>query len=498
MNKQPQLSIVLRTVDKATAGIRALNARVDAATRPIRDFKSALSDLKSKSGLDDVIGGFRGVGSAIAGVLSKVGMIAGVAGVAVAGLFKLVDGFDELGDKAEEMGVSVDFLAQMRFAAEKSGAAVEQLDSGLKGFSTSLGMARAGTGKMAGFLKLVSPALLKQLKAAKGNEAAFDLLAKAMDKIEDPAKRAAFAQKTLGDASLAPLLNRGSKGIKELRDQYFALAGSQEGAVTEAGKVDDSMKDLKAATDGVKAALVTGLAPALKVIVDRLREWFTTHRADIAEWAKNIGERLPGAIKAVVEWLGVAWEKVKSFVDMIGGLRNAAIGVGLVIAGPLIGSIVSLGGALLTVISRLGAMTGAFGTAAKAGGAAGGVLSKLGFLGPAGLAVGAAGLLNEATGGSIGEGQGGAMGVARKMLEAQQAARQKRWDEWRQQTGFTRPTVDTSLALPQSRVPIASSTNETKITVDFANAPKGTRVKTDPQSTADVDLSVGYQMAGAM
>jgi hypothetical protein len=35
----------------------------------------------------------------------------------------------------------------------------------------------------------------------------------------------------------------------------------------------------------------------------------------------------------------------------------------------------------------------------------------------------------------------------------------------------------------------------TKVTVDFANAPKGTRVKTDPTSTADVDLStLGYQM----
>jgi hypothetical protein len=33
-----------------------------------------------------------------------------------------------------------------------------------------------------------------------------------------------------------------------------------------------------------------------------------------------------------------------------------------------------------------------------------------------------------------------------------------------------------------------------QVTVDFANAPRGTRVKTDPQSTADVDLSVGYQM----
>jgi hypothetical protein len=40
----------------------------------------------------------------------------------------------------------------------------------------------------------------------------------------------------------------------------------------------------------------------------------------------------------------------------------------------------------------------------------------------------------------------------------------------------------------------AGAASAAKLTVDFVNAPKGTRVNTDPTSTADVDLSVGYQM----
>ncbi|HEY6037147.1 MAG TPA: hypothetical protein VIV58_22865, partial [Kofleriaceae bacterium] len=33
-----------------------------------------------------------------------------------------------------------------------------------------------------------------------------------------------------------------------------------------------------------------------------------------------------------------------------------------------------------------------------------------------------------------------------------------------------------------------------KITIDIKNAPKGTRASVDPSSTADVDLTTGYQM----
>ena len=160
----------------------------------------------------------------------------------------------------------------------------------------NLGQARAGAGRMAKFLGLVSPALLTQVKAAKNNAAAFDLIAGAMAKVKDPAERAALAQMTVGDAALGALLAKGSKGHQgDARDHYLALAGSQEGR-GEVGRRGPrrSMLDLKATTDGVKAAIVEGLSPALKVIVDQLTEWFAGHREDVKEWAAQIGEKLAG------------------------------------------------------------------------------------------------------------------------------------------------------------------------------------------------------------
>src|ERR1043166_7182493 len=170
--KKTQLSIVLRAVDNATAKIKAINDRIDQATKPIRNFKEQLGKLSEKSGLEDVIAGFKGVGSAIGALLGKVALIGGVVGVAVAGVFKLVGEFDDLGDKAERVGVSVQFLAAMRYAAEKAGAPVEALDGGLQTFNENIGKLRANSGKLATFLggpKGVAPVLMKQLKAAKTN-----------------------------------------------------------------------------------------------------------------------------------------------------------------------------------------------------------------------------------------------------------------------------------------------------------------------------------------
>lgn len=535
--KKTRLSIVIRAVDAATAKIKAINDRLDAVTKPIRDFKEQLSDLRSKSGLDDVIGGFKGVGSAIAGILSKVAIVGGVIGVAVAGVFKLIDGFDELGDKAERMGVSVDFLAQMRYAAERTGASVEGLDGGIESFSKNLGLARANAGPLVKFLSKVSPVLLKQLKGAKSNEEAFDLLAGAMAKIEDPAKRAAFAQKTLGDASLAPLFAKGPKGIKALRDRYLELAGSQEGAATEAGKVDDALKDFKATTDGIKAALVQGLAPALKVIVEQLSAWFQENRGRVAEWAKDIGERLPGAFNTLVGVVKGAIDFIRPFIDEGWKLKAIAIAVAGVIVGPLVASIYTLGVALLTTpVGWIVAGLAAIGLAAAA------LINDWGGVRTffvdlwdtvTGKFTWAKTLIKLAVAPIIGVPLAlyavwqGVSGFFIDLWDGITSTFAKAWD-------FIKGIVDKIVAAvdfvankvkefvsgtaegranmldafggggltPEQREKFirgsvgggTSSSTSTKLTVDFDNVPRGTRVRADPQSTADVDLSVGYQL----
>ncbi|HET7500655.1 MAG TPA: hypothetical protein VFK02_06610 [Kofleriaceae bacterium] len=564
-DKESTLAIVIRTVDQATAGIRAINDRIKGlrdglfmVTAPARLFGERLAALGKEAGVPKLVEGFKGVGGALKGVggaLKELGgkllMIGGVAGAAVAGLVHLVGEFDDLGDLAERLGVNVDFLAQMRYAAERSGATVEQLDGGLQAFTASLGQARAGSGRMAAFLKEVSPALLAQLKAAKSNEQAFNLLADAMAKLTDPAKRAALAQKTVGDAALAPLLARGSRGILELRGAYAGLAGSQEGAAAAAGAVDDSMKDLKAATDGIKAALVEGLSPALGQIVEELKAWFAENRERIAEWAAAIGEKLPSAIHSFVEGFLGALDSVQSFIEAVGGVKTVAIALAAVIVGPLVASFVPL----ITSVYSLGVAI---------------MTTPIGWIlaGLAALAVAVYEIYKHWDGikeffGKVWDGIKAAFAVAWEWIKAYflnftpagqiikhwepirdffvmlwdgiKAAFSKAWDFIKgivdkvvgavgsvkdavgsaidflnpfsdSGTGSLGDSIAAFTAAPQRTIDpgtlraaagAAGRPGEAKVVVDFANAPRGTRVTADPRSTADVDLSVGYQMGFA-
>lgn len=522
--QKTKLSIVIRAVDNATAKIKAINERLDAATKPIRDFRKALGELREKSGLDQVVEGFKGVGSAIAGALGKLTLIGGAAVGAGLALKAMVDDFSTLADVAARFGSGVDTVARFRYVASRSGASAEQLDRGLDNLAKNMGELRARGGAMLGFLSKVSPALVKQLKGTKSNEEAFLLLADAMAKIKDPAKRAVFAAKTLGDPALAQTLGRGAAGIQELGDRYTELAGSQEEAAAVSGEVGDSFHDLRAATDGIKAALVTGLAPALKVIVERLRDWLKDNRARIAEWAKSLGDRLPAAIDKLAGAFRWVFDAVRPFVDSSTKLKVIAVALAAVIAGPLISAITSLGIALFTtpigpyiaafmglvavfklLYDRVGALGAIVGTLATAFVGLFGIKRVMAFVDQIKAATKAMLGLGEATAKANAAAAGGGgkwLAAAGRVLLPVAAA-----DAVSEATGGSLVNVARSKGMKADNIVdlfhlarqvrddrAGTNSSSAKVTVDFANAPRGTRVTADPQSTAEVDLSVGYQM----
>lgn len=494
-DKDTKLSIVLGLVDKATAPLRAFNAQVARLSAPIRAIGERLRGIGQEAGLPQLVDGFKGVGGAVKDLLGKLLVVGGVAVGAVLGVKSLVDEFDDLGDKADRLGVHVDFLAQLRFAAERSGASVEQLDEGLQTFSVNLGAARANTGKMVKFLSTASPALLAQLKATKSTEEGFLLLADAIAAIKDPAKRLKLAAATVGEAALAPLLAQGSQGVAELMQQYFQLAGSQEAAAAGAGKVDDALKNAKAATEGAKAALLTGLSPALTIIVDKMTKWLVEHREDLARWAADIGDKLPGAIAKVVDWLGKAKDQVLAFVDRVGGLQNVALGLAAVIAGPLIGSILKLARVLLT--NPIGLIVTAIATAAFL------IIDNWEPITKffSGLWDGVTAVFSKAW--EI------IKGIVDKVVGAVTTVKDAIGDFVKPQLGdfadrFRDPATLSRLANPFSDerlnavagVAARSTTNNAHVTLEIKGAPLGARATIAPQSTASIDLSVGHQLLG--
>jgi len=491
-DKQTALSIVIRTVDKATAGIHNINKVLDAATRPTRELGKAIGEFGEKSGFNAVAEGFKGVGEAVKETMFKVLEAGAIIGEVTHLVLELSEKFEQLGKTSDRLGVTVDFLAATRDSATRTGASVEQLDQGFQAFTENLGQARVGVGRMQKFLSTFSPALLKQLKATKSNEAAFRVLADAMKAVTDPAVRAALAQKTVGDAALAPVLRQGSKELKKQQDAYVELAGSQEEAVKAGTEVGESMKDLHAVTTGVEAAIVVGLAPALKIVVGKLTEWFRSHREDIAKWVDDIGKRIPDAVDKVVDSVKSAITWVGDFVRGIGGWKVAAIGMSAVITGPLISAITSLGIALTaTPFGILLAGAAAIALLVKDLHDAGGPRSSKSFdAEEKAMASGAIPGGNEhapsdlesrlMASGALPKSrrfrieQGRAAAISREATANIEATRQA--DAEREKTNPAGPAM---------------------LKVMFENAPKGMRVTAAPSNTMNIDHTVGYSFGFA-
>jgi hypothetical protein len=305
-------------------------------------------------------------------------------------------------------------------------------------------------------------------------------MAQAMSKITDPMRRAALAQKVFGDSSLAPLLAQGAKGIAELRQRYLELAGSQAPATAASEEAKSAMVDLGAATDGVKAALVTGLGPALTVIAKQLSAWLVGHRKEIAEWADKVGKWLPGAINGFVDGLVDTYERVKKFFSdawdfiapIIDKIKKAVDSVGSsidIVKSVAGGSLVGIGNA---VADRAKAALPPPSTPAQVAIQAMQRVVKPNT--PFDVAMQAASAIPSPAD-----------------ADARVLAPRLNDDVMDRIVGGLRAQQQQS-AVPAPPPPMPQAA---AVTVRFENAPRGMRATVDPKSTADVDLSTGFQMS---
>ena len=471
------LSIVLRTVDKYTAGLKEANAKIEKAFKPYKTFSSEIGKFSENLGLPKLGSAFSRVGSELKNLTFQAAAFGAVAAGVGAHVFKgWLDHADELRDVAKRVGLSIDTLAQLRFVGGQEG--VEDLDGALEKMSKGLGEAKAKTGSLFSFLGKVSPVLRKQVLAAKSNEEAFFLFADAMAKIEDPAKRAAFATKVFGKSG-QPLINmlaNGSDAVRKQMEEYFRLAGSQEEAANRADEINDSFALVGAGLDRVKASIITGLAPAILQITEKMRAWLADpeNQKRITQWIEDFGTKLPGRIQALIDAIKEIGAAIKPVWDMIGGAKGALIAFTAIKLAPLVSSLLGLASALVRVTAGIRAASAAAG-AASAGKAGGGV-GALGVLGAVGVAAGATAEI--ASGNDI-------LSVTKRNLQSMRTV------------GSFIPQIQAMAGAPIAAGlagPGAAPEAKASIKVDFTNVPKGTRVTTGATDTADVDLGVGYQM----
>ena len=283
-----------------------------------------------------------------------------IGGVAIAaGLAKLVTGLgdqnDALAKASRRAGLTAQSYAELRFAFGLAGVTAEEFDSGLGKMNKSLGEAKVGSGKLAGFLKKSTPEFLKQLVAVESNEKAFDLLIGQMGTLKGPAERAAFAAAAFGSAGekMTLVLEGGAKGLADARRQFTELHGVIDGkALKSSEDFVDAQARVGVAVQGVKQAIGQQLMPLLTPLLGRMSKWIAANRELIAVKVSETIQALGSAI-AAVDWPGVAKfvgllaEGIQTLWRVTGGAEGAMIAWALTMGSKFIPALAASGKAVV-------------------------------------------------------------------------------------------------------------------------------------------------------
>ena len=238
-------------------------------------------------------GGLKGLGRQAellrTGIRTLGGALAGVA--TVGGLAALVDrsisAANAIGKTADTVGVGVEALQELRFAAKASGVEQQTLDMALQRFTRRAAEAAQGTGEAKDALAQMGIALRDQSGNLRSSEDLLADVADAFARIEDPAERVRLAFKLFNSegVALVNLLRGGSGALEEMRERARDL-----GIVLDEHLVRDAERartELDTLAQVISANLTRAALEAAPVIAD-LSSWL----ADVAGKAGIAWERL--------------------------------------------------------------------------------------------------------------------------------------------------------------------------------------------------------------
>lgn len=242
----------------------------------------SLDTAQFEAGLGKAQAKLAGVSAKISGMSAKMTKIGTAMSLAAAGVTMAVrgqiDAADKMGQLATKMGVPVDELSKLAWAAKLSDVSIDSLSVAMKTLAKNM---------------FNSPKIFEDLgvatKDAGGNmRSVSDVMADVSDifaKMPDGAEKTALAMKLFGKAGqdMIPMLNNGTAGLKGMMDEAarMGLVITPEMADA-ANNFNDNLDRLTAIAGGIALQIASVLTPALKSMSDRL--------IGVSQWFAGLGE----------------------------------------------------------------------------------------------------------------------------------------------------------------------------------------------------------------
>ena len=285
------------------------------------------------------------LGKAVAGALTAA------AGVIAYNVGKTINEMDRIAKSSQAIGLTVEQLSSLEFAAKLSGVSSQALATSMQRLSRGMSDAARGVGTAKDAFASLNVEFQNTDGTLRDSEAVMKDVADRFASMDDGAQKTALAMEIFGrsGAALIPMLNQGADGINmlQLEAAQLGLVMSTQTARA-AEQFNDDLTRLQSVMTGVWRGLTAELLPALTTItgalVDAQREsnGFKTEFSGMADgivwaasWVIDTIEGIERAFKLVgragaVAFIALEREALKFADGIINGpvrALNAMIGL---------------------------------------------------------------------------------------------------------------------------------------------------------------------------
>lgn len=279
-----------------------------------------LPDVKSWAKGDKLISGIKTGLAGIAGVFAVSGIVGMIKDTIALG--------GELHDTSQAIGVGVEALQELRYAAGFAGVAADDMTIALGKFGKGMTDAQqTGKGPFADALRTLRVSM-RDLKGETLDQN-LEVIADKFAKMPDGAKKSSLAVDLFGKAGrkLIPFLNEGSAGIVKLRNEAQELGVVlDEKTVGELDNLGDDVDRFKLTLGGLKNQAVVTLLPLLQELVTGLLGWIKANKEIIRTTIAGAMQVVVAILKVFGKALGVVTKVIGFFIE------NAELGKSVLIA----------------------------------------------------------------------------------------------------------------------------------------------------------------------
>lgn len=242
-----------------------------------------------------------------------------------------VDTFDDMGKAAQKVGVTVEALSRLNYAASLADVSFEGLQTGLGKLSQNLAaVAMGGTGPAATAFAALGISVTDANGALRNSDVVLAEVAEAFSQMENGSTKTALAVALFGKSGkdLIPMLNAGRDGLAQMATEADNLGVTISGSASaSAEEFNDNITRLQAVWQGLINHLTAAALPTLQYLSEAM---FGAARS--GDVLKNFADGLITVFKTLVTVGVIVVETMKaiggSIQTVLKAVNIAKVGIG--------------------------------------------------------------------------------------------------------------------------------------------------------------------------